>query len=128
LLDQDTIPSSKWGEYYKDYATVCAALEQGTAATISEEALEHHNIYRLQFKWATARRRFFTTQNGYFGLAPEDACANDIVCIIGGAQTPYILREHNGCYQVIGECYVHGLMDGEALELEDFKPEMLPLC
>jgi hypothetical protein len=41
----------------------------------------------------------------------------DMVCIVGGAQVPLILREENkGILKFIGECYVHGIMDGEAVK------------
>ncbi|PMD29684.1 hypothetical protein L207DRAFT_444914, partial [Hyaloscypha variabilis F] len=51
----------------------------------------------------------------------------EIVCIFLGGNVPFVLRARNDSkYQLIGECYVHGVMDGEALkgidnnDLEDF--------
>ncbi len=36
-----------------------------------------------------------------------------------GAKIPYVVRkapdEDDGPYQIVGECYVHGMMDGEVL-------------
>ena len=61
-------------------------------------------------------RRFFTTKEGYIGLAPEAVQMGDQVCIILGCQSPLLLRrEEKDRYLVIGECYIHGLMNGEAL-------------
>jgi hypothetical protein len=40
-----------------------------------------------------------------------------VVCVLYGGQTPFILRPKVERYQFIGECYVHGIMEGEALDL-----------
>jgi hypothetical protein len=72
-------------------------------------------------------RAFCITASGYIGLVPEYTATGDIICLIYGSEVPFVLRsmsgEHEGDYQLVGECYVHGIMDGEALELskaEDF--------
>lgn len=59
--------------------------------------------------------------------APGEAHKGAIVCVTGGAPVLYTLREHKSCYQVVGDRYVHGLMDADAFELDYFKLEMLPL-
>ena len=60
-------------------------------------------------------RSFFTTVDGYIGLAPIATKPGDQVCILLGCQTPLILRP---CriygYKVVGECYIDGFMDGAA--------------
>ncbi|KAL7896603.1 heterokaryon incompatibility domain-containing protein [Trichoderma sp. TUCIM 5745] len=52
-----------------------------------------------------------------FGLAPKEAEDGDLVCILFGCTVPVILRpiEDLGLYKLIGEAYVHGVMDGEAV-------------
>ena len=83
--------------------------------------------------------KLFSTRKGYLGIAPQsDIQAGDIICILFGGHTPFILRESEiwvnmdtenrvldipkplssssrikRCYTVISECYVHGIMDGE---------------
>lgn len=51
-----------------------------------------------------------------FGLGPRRAEKGDLICILFGCSVPVILRRHesNSCYELIGECYVHGKMEGEA--------------
>jgi hypothetical protein len=48
------------------------------------------------------------------------AMADDIICILYGCSVPVVLRQQkgeNGCfYQLVGEYYVHGMMDGGAVE------------
>jgi hypothetical protein len=59
-------------------------------------------------------RRFAVTENGYMGLVPAGTQYGDLVCIIYGAQTPFLLRPRpGGNYLIVGECYIHGMMDGE---------------
>jgi hypothetical protein len=73
-------------------------------------------------------RRFFKTKGNrtknkeqLFCLGSPDVREGDMVCIIFGCSVPVVLRKvstgsGNAHFEVIGECYVHGMMDGEALE------------
>lgn len=59
-------------------------------------------------------RCFFTTEDGKMGWAPRAATAGDIVCVILGCRVPLVLREtEEARYQVVGECYMDDIMDGE---------------
>ena len=84
--------------------------------------------YRPMLERATGSRRLFISTKGYVGLAPLNAEVSDLICILYGGQTPFILRnysntcpkiqhifgEEGNAYLFIGESYVHGIMDGEA--------------
>jgi hypothetical protein len=68
------------------------------------------------------RRRHFTTAMGYMGIGPQAMKPGDFVYVISGGCVPYILRlqekrppEEGSLYVLVGECYVHGIMDGEAM-------------
>jgi hypothetical protein len=53
----------------------------------------------------------------YLCLGPGFARENDVICILFGAMTPFVLRPvSNGMYLLIGDCYVHDIMYGEAME------------
>jgi len=56
-----------------------------------------------------------------YGLAPQECKVSDIVCILHGCSVPVILSRDRGrirsLYKVVGEAYVHGMMDGEAMEV-----------
>ncbi|KAF2187575.1 hypothetical protein K469DRAFT_737786 [Zopfia rhizophila CBS 207.26] len=57
-------------------------------------------------------------QDPLFGLGPPDTERNDRICILFGCSVPVILRPcNNGTdhYHFIGEAYIHGMMDGEAV-------------
>ena len=61
-------------------------------------------------------RSFFTTDDGYIGLAPIATKPNDEVCILLGCRSPLVLRPcGDGYHKVVGDCYIDGLMDGAAL-------------
>jgi hypothetical protein len=68
-----------------------------------------------------ARRAFFITEDERMGLGPGLAQVGDEVCVFGGAPVPMVLRPvaqgNDGQHQVVGDAYVHGLMNGEAFQL-----------
>jgi hypothetical protein len=64
---------------------------------------------------ATFRRRLIVTGKHCLALTSEHVEAGDVVVILNGGQLPFILREVNNHYILIGEAYVHGIMDGEAV-------------
>ena len=62
-------------------------------------------------------RQGFVTETALLGLGPEDLRAGDLVVVMMVVDVPIILRANAlGKYTVIGEGYVHGIMDGEAME------------
>lgn len=60
---------------------------------------------------------FFVTPRGYMGVTPSNAQYDDYLCIAFGAPVPFVLRNSEGGYKFIGEAYVPGLMDGEAIKM-----------
>lgn len=67
-------------------------------------------------------RSFIVTEEGAVGLAPGITRVGDVVMVIAGANTPFVLRPLPGEMQrfaLVGEAYVHGVMDGEAVVLDD---------
>lgn len=73
-------------------------------------------------------RRFFVTKSGAFGLGPSDTQVTDEVFIIQGGRQPLVLRKSATtftppradkaqiCHTLVGDCYIHGIMDGEAAQ------------
>ncbi|VUC32491.1 unnamed protein product [Clonostachys rosea] len=70
---------------------------------------------------ASWNREFFITDNGYMGIGPVGVRPGDEVWSLIGGHVPFVLRPSshgNGtasvkCYKLVGESYVHGIMDGE---------------
>lgn len=87
----------------------------------------------LAVRVATTDRSFITTTKGFIGLAPDVCLPGDVVAILGGSAVPVILRpaepspreKGNFCldearrrsFEVIGDAYIHGIMDGEAFSI-----------
>jgi hypothetical protein len=56
---------------------------------------------------------------GYVGLCPHDSRLEDEIFIPFGSHIPFVFRKAgDGFYKVVGEAYVQGLMDEEALKLK----------
>jgi hypothetical protein len=65
--------------------------------------------------------RLFTTDHPLapFGSGLDGTRVGDIVCVLYGSDVPFVLRQvgNKGEYKLIGECYVAGIMHGEALDM-----------
>ncbi|PMD42294.1 hypothetical protein L207DRAFT_381514, partial [Hyaloscypha variabilis F] len=64
------------------------------------------------------KRVFIISSKGYIGLGPPGTQVEDLICILRGGRAPFVLRQ--GRYPfgriMIGDAYVHGIMNGEYLE------------
>ena len=65
------------------------------------------------------RRLLFIDEAPYLALDPAGTQLGDLVCALFGGDCLYVLGEREGKMNFIGECYVHGLMDGEVMEAMD---------
>ena len=65
---------------------------------------------------ATTGRKFFISEEGWLGLAPSNSAPGDRIVLLEGGKTPFILRPTHveGQFKILGDAYVHGIMDGEA--------------
>ena len=60
-------------------------------------------------------RAFFTADSRYLGLGPTCTAAGDQVFLLIGSDLPFILRPVSNEFELVGPCYVHGIMYGEGL-------------
>jgi hypothetical protein len=63
------------------------------------------------------RSLMLTKRFNFLGIVPETSENGDLVCIIFGCSVPIVLRQMErddggAHFEVVGECYVHGMMDG----------------
>jgi hypothetical protein len=81
--------------------------------------------YEHAICFSASGKRFFVDEGGWMGLAPEAAQEGDRICLLFGAQVPFVIREHANSdgnmtiekrWRLVGECYVHGIMDGEVVK------------
>jgi hypothetical protein len=58
-------------------------------------------------------RSLANTAKGHLALVPATAKKSDVIAIVA-CSFPIVLRRKERGYEYIGECYLHGFMDGEA--------------
>jgi hypothetical protein len=66
-----------------------------------------------------ANREFFITDENGMGMGSIGMQVGDIVTILHGSRVPLVLRPlpslHVIEYQLVGDCYIQGIMHGEAV-------------
>lgn len=64
-------------------------------------------------------RRIFRTKTGYVGLGHKEVEVGDFVVLVKGAKVPLVLRQKESKWGANGDCYLHGIMDGNAFREEE---------
>ena len=101
-------------------------LENHDRVRFNEQRNEKVVAIESCIRSTTLSRRFFVTKKGFMGIGPSAMNEGDHVCVLIGGPVPFVLRPEaqkssrhskaNRLWSMIGDCYVHGIMDGEALE------------
>lgn len=87
----------------------------------SSRSIREHEFSRLRRGFSSSRRVFRTREN-YLGNGPRKTKPGDQVWILAGAKVPFVLRpQETGKHVLVGDCYVHGIMHGEAFERQGFE-------
>jgi hypothetical protein len=112
-----------------DFVAYCTYnLEAETEAMSTEEKSQHLASFPMPVSTAPLQgngelfsqsicttKPIFTTNYGFLGRGHEPVRAGDALCIFYGANTPHILRPNVDHHTLIGDCFVPGLMLGEAI-------------
>jgi hypothetical protein len=128
ILDNANRFSRRAGEWtdISRYEKWEAWITSGVQTLNTEVAFVHQSVLAT-----ITGRRFIKTQKGYIGWASEKCEEGDLVVVLAGGKVPYILHSepeveilgYGGgsfpCYSVLGDSYVHGIMDGEVFQLLD---------
>lgn len=62
-------------------------------------------------------QKILHNQDGRMGMAHFDIEEDDLICVLFGGQVPFVLRKSSPeRYTFISECYIYGIMDGEAMK------------
>ena len=71
---------------------------------------------------------FGTTEKRLLGHGPKGLLPGDLLCVVKGAFTPFLIRKavrNDGSsgtrWQIVGDCFVHGLMYGEGLSMGEYE-------
>jgi hypothetical protein len=77
------------------------------------------------FQSKMINHRFFITKTGLLGMGPVDVVPGDEVFVLLGGNMPFILRKPTlpiyasqvgSFHTLVGDAYVHGIMDGEYVD------------
>jgi hypothetical protein len=81
---------------------------------------------------ALKMRRFAITSKGYFALVPRGAQVGDAIVVFDRACVPFVLRRRlrgaeENKFELLGETYVHGIMKGEVMQMDDIELQDITL-
>jgi hypothetical protein len=96
---------------------------EGDATRIVAElaAWEPELVAGLDF---TGGRLFCITAKDRLGCVPQAAQVGDRICVLYGGRLPFVIRPcGDGRYTYVGNCYLQGIMDGEAVDMKDLEEE-----
>ncbi|KAF1952608.1 hypothetical protein CC80DRAFT_507796 [Byssothecium circinans] len=88
---------------------------------VAQELIESCFVVRLPY------RKFCSTRKGSIGWVPRGAQVGDVICVLYGGRVPVVLRPRDGGYEFVGDAYVHGMMNGEALVMSGAPDEEFAL-
>ena len=81
------------------------------------ETFSNDSVFVDAWLRAAFQEKFCSTKQGRIGLVPRGALKGDSIAVFMGADVPFVLRATDTEeYELIGECYVHGIMNGEAFD------------
>lgn len=88
-------------------------------ATISELAKKGDALGFTKSVYAFTQGMCFATtvRRGLYVLAPTAVKEDDVLCVLFGGATPYILRRRGSTWLLVGECFAYGMMFGEGIEM-----------
>lgn len=91
--------------------------------TLSPEQSSLGKALEQAFRFSRLKR-IATTTKGYIAMVPSAATSGDVVCVVPGSTVPMVIRPASSgicavSFHVVGACYIHGYMYGEALDEVD---------
>lgn len=96
-------------------------LDAFSRSIVREDLLHYTAFHNTVLRHCTGRNLCVTT-GGYLGNVPDGSLNGDKICILFGSAVPLVLREcEGGFFKLVGECYIHGIMDGEAMRNRDIE-------
>ncbi|KAK4079051.1 hypothetical protein Trihar35433_156 [Trichoderma harzianum] len=116
------ISASRWLEQAAMYLMGTLGDTSTVSPEIQELAAEAKRKHQKE-EWsrsangASKNRIFARTESGYYVLGPAVMEKGDVICVLFGGKLPFCLRPVGKRYLLVGECYTHGLMEGEALDM-----------
>jgi len=110
-----------FGSSYLNDAVFQNSLTHDVLATDTamKSALKEQRDYQLSMLRSSTFKDMCITQRRLAGCLGPHSQKDDTICIFSGSSVPHIIRElPNGNYHLVGEAYIHGIMDGEVMDWE----------
>jgi len=122
--DSEGHPPPNWYSLaYEDAYKLCLDGELNTTGLLRERKKDEEQISRTLKEFlkrvqdVTWNRRLARLEGDTLALVPERTLCSDGICILSGCDVPVVLRKHRGnLWEFIGEAFVYGSMDGEAMD------------
>ena len=86
---------------------------------ILAQHMKGHSVFEGAYLALSQGRRFFTTLGGYMGIGAPGMRSGDLICVFLGGNVPWVVRQEDYEYSLVGECYVHGIMEGEIMQTDN---------
>ena len=134
LLVCDTTPSLTKAppEYEDGYELFRYSLENFEAlydgsetdvARITLQVISHAlcQQYVLSHQQWTRGRFLCVTEAGVLGWVPRGTQIDDMICLLKGSTVPFVLRPVGEEWKLVGEAYLHSVMQGQLYDAEDIE-------
>lgn len=112
-----SIPPTEWLSHAASYLTYQLPSFNRPVSQALVELAQNGDAFRWsrEATLVSRYRRFaVTSSKGYYILGPEALREGDAIVVLRGGRTPFVLRgTGEGRWRLLGECYVHGIMNGE---------------
>ncbi|KAI8931887.1 hypothetical protein NX059_010791 [Plenodomus lindquistii] len=118
----------KWDAYYRPGATIRRLIGRMATTSACAWVTFSLNCAKQIFKSApefgldrslgmASNRRLIRSKLGYLGLAPAATQIGDSIALFKGGGSPFIIRSAGKQqWELIGDSYVHGMMDGDCFD------------
>lgn len=123
MIGNITLDEDKAEEDYGQYFEAYRSFSESSSSVQKEMGREFVGAVRRRSRY----RRLCLTQQGYFGGVPEGAELGDWICMFHGMKLLFVVRTTGLYFRYIGHCYMHGLMNGEVLQLPCYKKRVITL-
>ncbi|TKA67881.1 hypothetical protein B0A55_09700 [Friedmanniomyces simplex] len=119
-----------------DYTVVLRSPRDGRWLSTAHRIFDTAEVFRAFYDYARLRQPqhmldCFATSNGFLGLAATAVVEGDMIALIKGCKWPVVLRQSGSYWAFKGICLIHGIMEGELLQVwgdVELKEEDFVLC
>ncbi|KAH7159529.1 heterokaryon incompatibility protein-domain-containing protein [Dactylonectria estremocensis] len=122
----------KPGEYQETFDAWIKILRGPDTLEVTSQNIftdETAHTYSRRVSFLTWGRVLGTTTNSKLAQLPLSADVGDEIVIFNGGKLPFLIRPEGDNFKLVGPCYIHGIMDGEAFPMDESESgEWFTLC